>query len=258
MPNLLKQNSELRADRIWNWTLPAWVTKMPDGTNINVCPSAGACAKVCYARNGTYNFKGVKAAHTRNLSMVRDDLNKWGELMKQELRHKKFSPSGVARFDEEQLAALALNARDAIWAEVGGAAVRIHDAGDFFSAEYLLKWLEIAEEFPLIVFYAYTKEVLKFRELVERKAPANFKWVYSMGGKHDSIINLDTERHADVFPTMEMLLERGYTPQTESDLYAVLLPTTRIGVPANNIPAFKKIMQGKSFSEIQKNRKTHD
>jgi hypothetical protein len=26
-PNLLTQNSELRKDRIWNWTLPAWVVR---------------------------------------------------------------------------------------------------------------------------------------------------------------------------------------------------------------------------------------
>lgn len=258
MANLLKQNSELRADRIWNWTLPAWVTKMPDGSNLNVCPSAGACAKVCYARNGTFNFKNVKEAHTRNLVMVKDNLPEWGAAMRKELSHKRFAMSQKPRFNQEELDRLQLDSWTSIWANEGGAAVRIHDSGDFFSSEYLLEWLAIARDFPTILFYAYTKEVLKFRELVEGKAPNNFKWVYSMGGKYDSLINLDKERHADVFPTMEMLENAGYTAQTDNDLYAVLLPTTRIGVPANNIPAFKKIMQGRSFSEIQKNRQVHD
>jgi hypothetical protein len=52
-PLLLTRNTELREDGIWNWTLPAWVVRLADGRSFNVCPSAGACAKVCYARNGT-------------------------------------------------------------------------------------------------------------------------------------------------------------------------------------------------------------
>ena len=94
---LLKQNSELKADRIWNWTLPAWVTTLDDGRVINVCPKASACAKVCYARNGTYNFKNVKAAHQRNLKLVLDDLDLWLNLMREELAHKRMRPSGKAR-----------------------------------------------------------------------------------------------------------------------------------------------------------------
>jgi hypothetical protein len=66
-PPLLTQNSELRDDGIWNWTLPAWVVRLSDGRSFNVCPSAGACAKVCYARNGTYLFPAVAAAHLDNL-----------------------------------------------------------------------------------------------------------------------------------------------------------------------------------------------
>ena len=36
--------------------------------------------------------------------------------------------------------------------------VRIHESGDFYSQEYLDKWVEIARKNPSIVFYAYTKQ----------------------------------------------------------------------------------------------------
>lgn len=35
--------------------------------------------------------------------------------------------------------------------------VRIHSSGDFFSAEYAAMWARIAERFPDVVFYCYTK-----------------------------------------------------------------------------------------------------
>jgi hypothetical protein len=41
---LLTQNSELKPDGIFNWTLPAFAIKLTDGSNFNVCPQAGACA----------------------------------------------------------------------------------------------------------------------------------------------------------------------------------------------------------------------
>jgi hypothetical protein len=190
--------------------------------------------------------------------MVKDDLAGWSAAMREELSHKRFNPTGTPRFTDDQVTMLKLDRWAQEWASKGGAAVRIHDSGDFFEAAYLLEWLDIADQFPHILFYAYTKEVLMFRELVDGETHPNFRWVYSMGGKHDALVDVDRERHADVFPTMEALIEEGYTPQTENDLYAVLLPTTRIGVPANNIPAFKKFMQGKSFAELQRSRKRHD
>ncbi|MEU6405406.1 hypothetical protein [Streptomyces sp. NPDC046985] len=49
---LLTQNSQLRKEGIFNWTLPAFDVKLPDGSNFNVCPQAGACASLCYAPAG--------------------------------------------------------------------------------------------------------------------------------------------------------------------------------------------------------------
>lgn len=248
---LLRQNSELRADRIWNWTLPAHAVRLTDGRTLNVCPNAGACAKFCYALNGTYLFRNVRAAHERNLLMVLDRLDEWKQAMLTELSAKRFRPNG-----QERLAGYDLQLDE--WAENwrinGGAAIRVHDSGDFFNVEYLNAWMDIARQTPDVLFYAYTKEVTLFRDHVVGVAPTNFRWVYSMGGKQDSLINKDTERHADVFKDVDEIVANGYTSQDENDLLCILLPTTRVGIPANNIAHFKKKMAGKSFSELEEER----
>lgn len=250
---LLRQNSELRADRIWNWTLPAFVIKMEDGRSMNVCPKAGACAKFCYALNGTYLFKNVRAAHERNLRLVLDELPVFKSRMIEELKAKRFRANGVERFPEYELG---LDDWADEWRIAGGAAVRIHDSGDFFSVDYLNAWMEIAEATPDVLFYAYTKDVTMFRAHAVGRAPVNFRWVYSMGGKEDALVDKDTERHADVFPNIADLEAQGYMNQEDSDLLAILLPTTRIGIPSNNIAHFNKKMDGRSFSELQTERDT--
>jgi hypothetical protein len=247
---LLTQNGELRKDGIWNWTLPAWVVELPDGSHFNVCPNAGACAKFCYARNGTYLFPKVRGKHLRNLLLVRDD-PKWTEAIAEELAHKRFDPKGIIREIPGLDSVEHLSQEVQEWILSGGAAVRIHDSGDFFSREYLQGWIDLADRFPYILFYAYTKEVTM---LEETDLPPNFLTCYSMGGKEDRLIDKDTMRHADVFPDLETLEEAGYVSQDASDLLCVLLPTTRIGIPQNNIRHFQKKLAGRTFSQAQEER----
>ena len=40
--------------------------------------------------------------------------------------------------------------------------VRIHDSGEFYSQEYVDKWVTIAKHFPKVTFYAYTKRLKDF------------------------------------------------------------------------------------------------
>jgi hypothetical protein len=47
--------------------------------------------------------------------------------------------------------------------------------------DYLRAWLQICRNRPDVNFYAYTKEVRRFRRLVEPDPPPNFLWVYSYG-----------------------------------------------------------------------------
>ncbi|MFM9462838.1 GP88 family protein [Streptomyces scabiei] len=222
---LLTQNRQLRAEGIFNWTLPAWGGRFQDGTTYNACPEAQACAKLCYARVGTYRWPVVLAAHERNMWMVKHALADWEAQMAEELRHKRYR----------------------------GKWIRLHDSGDFFSDEYLEAWLRIMRNAPEDTwFYCYTKSVSRFRRLVEPNPPKNFLWCYSLGGKEDKLLDLETDRHADVFPSVKELEEAGYTDQTESDLLSVLSDSHMVGIPANRIPMLLKRQGSETFSSLQR------
>lgn len=88
-----------------------------------------------------------------------------------------------------------------------------------------MQWLELIRGAPQgQTFYAYTKEVSRFQRLVEPNCPANFKFVYSLGGKEDHLIIKELDRHADVFPDTSSLEAAGYSSQEASDLLAVFGP----------------------------------
>lgn len=62
---------------------------------------------------------------------------------------------------------------------------RIHVGGDFFNKNYLEAWLQVANYYPDIIFYAYSKSVPYF---LNRKLPENFRVTFSKGGKYDDIL----------------------------------------------------------------------
>jgi hypothetical protein len=221
--SLLSTNAELRKHKIAVWSIPALSAELPDGRRVKTCPNAGVCASLCYARSGTYRFSNVKAAHVRNLQYVLDDPAGWEAEMVAELGKPRHCNG---------------------W-------VRIHDAGDFFAAWYLEAWCRIAVARPDVSFYAYTKEVTMTREArAAGLVPPNFAILFSLGGKEDRLIDLDTERHADVFADMDALIDAGYADQSGDDRLAVLGPQ-RVGIPANNIRHLKKRQGSRSFGELQ-------
>jgi len=246
MSDMLRQNSELRKDRIWNYSIPAWYVMLPSGERFMTCPNAGPCAQFCYARSGTYRFSNVLASHTANLTRYLDDSREWIEALVQELQKRKFRPNGNARDLPMENDSWLQE-----WASKGGAAVRIHDSGDFFDEQYVRDWLEIANKTPDVLFYAYTKEVSLFRSIPEVDTTANFRYLFSTGGLQDHLINPDNDRHADVFPTLQAIEDAGYSSQDENDLLAISLPTPRVGITANNIKHFNKKMNGRRFSELR-------
>jgi len=225
MKPLLTQNSELKADGVFNWSIPAWAVRLSDGRAFNCCPNAGICATLCYARNGTYTFPNVRANHERNLRYVLDYLPLWEQRLIRELQHKRYR----------------------------GKHVRIHDSGDFFSDAYLEAWLRIMRVSPWVTFYAYTKEISRFKRLVEPDSPANFLWIYSLGGKEDHLIDKERDRHAEVFPTEAAAQAAGYVTQEASDLFAIY-SAKRVGIIANNIPHFRKKQGNETFGSLQERR----
>jgi hypothetical protein len=155
--------------------------------------------------------------------MLLDDLSAWKQLMAEELLSQRYKDKYV----------------------------RIHDSGDFFSGEYLDAWILLAGINPSVTFYAYTKEV----EMVKkRKLPDNFKILFSMGGKQDHLIDVERDRHAEVFPSLEALEAAGYADQGDSDLLAITLPTNKMGIVANNIPHLKKRQGNETFGSLEVRR----
>jgi hypothetical protein len=133
----------------------------------------------------------------------------------------------------------------------GGKWVRIHDAGGFYSDDYLRAWLSIARVTPDVTFYAYTREVNRFRRIVEPDCPPNFLYLFSLGGREDHLVDRDVDRHCDVFPDRSSALAAGYTPQTGDDRDSVRLLTNKVAVVANNIPQLRRKQGVATFGQLQ-------
>jgi hypothetical protein len=75
--------------------------------------------------------------------------------------------------------------------------IRVHVAGDFFSAAYFMAWMEVARRNPERLFYAYTKSLhvwVKCQGLI----PDNFVLTASLGGKFDHLVDKHDLRSAVV------------------------------------------------------------
>lgn len=79
--------------------------------------------------------------------------------------------------------------------------VRIHESGDFFSREYLMAWILVAQTNPNLDFYCYSKSLEFFLGLT---LPENFYLTASYGGKFDHLIDEDCfPRYAKVVNSIE-------------------------------------------------------
>jgi hypothetical protein len=225
--NLFTQNSDLKKSGIFGWTLPAHWATLSNGERFNTCKNAGICGAFCYAKTGTFQFINVKKAHVEKLELVLNNRELWLEMIGEELKKSKYS----------------------------GKFIRVHDAGDFFSEDYLLDWLWIAKNNPQCTFYAYTKEVSMIKRNQEAKlVPENFIFIFSFGGKEDHLIDKNSDRHSDVFTDYEKMIADGYVDICEDDKQAAINPNHRIGLFRNNIPHLIKKMNGKTFSEWSKSK----
>ena len=84
-------------------------------------------------------------------------------------------------------------------------AVRIHDSGDFYSQEYVDKWVTIVKRFPNLKFFALTKRATDF-DFSELKSLPNFYLIDSLKfgrlnyGHLDDILRLAKKYDAYVCP----------------------------------------------------------
>lgn len=222
--NIFSQNAYLRKVGVYSWNIPAHFVKFEDGSKFYTCPNAGVCGALCYAKAGAYQFGNVKRNHIEKLRWVLDDMPGWKEAVNKELGKMKYTRKFI----------------------------RIHDAGDFFSREYAEAWIDIASSNGQCRFYAYTKEVDLFKNQLKDLIPRNFTLIYSFGGKQDHLIDKETDRHSDVFLSLDELLQAGYVPVQSDDTLACTHPNNKIGLVSNNIPHLRKKQGTKRFSEFAK------
>ena len=151
-----------------------------------ICPLAGECVKYCYAQKGAYIWSNVSPAFEKRLQATMK--NDFIDVMIKEIKKKK--------------------------AEY----VRVHDSGDYYSKEYLLKWFEIAERMPHIKFYSYTNNVNQIKSI--KNIPSNYDFIFSDGGKQKRLIDKIKDRHSKVFKSVKELIKAGYKDAHDYDLYA--------------------------------------
>lgn len=167
--------------RLFNWTLPAYKSK----SGKVICRSAGECAKFCYARKGAYIWSNVNKAHEERYEFSKTD-----------------------QFVDAMIAAIKQKRADYI---------RVHDAGDYYSTEYAMKWIAIAKALPNVRFYSYTNEV---NTALKLDFPENFDFIFSDSGKQTHLVDKRKHRHTAIFKTSSDLLSAGYVNASEYDLYA--------------------------------------
>lgn len=186
-----RNNSKLRKDGIISWGLPAYRSQ----SGRIVCPQASSCILGCYARAGHYTFGRTPVAREHNLDyLISDKKNEFRNFI-------HLIKEDIVRFPKTRRA------------------IRIHDSGDFFHQNYFLAWVEIANEFPNIRLYGYTKMISMLnnnRHII----PDNMNLVQSVGGKQDHCID-KSYPHAVIFPTLQSLKFARYIDGYSSDLPAL-------------------------------------
>ncbi len=209
---MLTQNTKMRKSSnsthtVVNFSIPAFMSK----SGFRTCPNAGLCTIGCYARQGAYIWTPVRRKHEANLAATQSQ--EFTDLMILEIK----------QWLKRKL--------------VKTLVVRIHDSGDFYSEEYLNKWLEIMTHFrdDNVRFYAYTKQVKMF---TGRVTPDNFRVIFSFGGRQDSLIR-DTSYHARVFKTHKELRNARYLNASSDDMVAAFGNSTRIGLVYHGNKSFK-------------------
>jgi hypothetical protein len=121
--------------------------------SVLTCPGAGECLHFCYSKKASIQYPNARNSRLRNYHFTKDE-------------------SFVSTLSEY------LNKRSE-------PIVRVHTDGDFYSQEYLNKWIEIAKASPNKRFYGYTKSFkLDFSAL-----PSNMKVIQSYGSTYDDLID---------------------------------------------------------------------
>lgn len=174
--NAKMEKSATEGEIIYDLTLPALSGIVVDEdtgdfVEITTCPGAGACQLFCYARKGGYvMFPASSMSAAQALNFLVNDPDGYMSTVNREIGtiKKKTDKHGI------QLV------------------VRWHDAGDFFSKEYLDLAYKVAEANPDVMFYAYTK----MADVATGDSPENFLINFSSGSKRGQEKKVELQKAA--------------------------------------------------------------
>ena len=155
---------------------------------VNTCPGAGSCKVDCFAmKGGKVQFKAAWQSDGRILTYLLNDPDGFFNQLSAEItKESDAGKKGDKKFPNG-------------WQTT----VRWHDAGDFFSPEYLDMALKMAAKHPDVKFYAYTK----MAGAALAKKPDNFIINWSEGAHTSqekqvkaSDANLDKTKNSRIVP----------------------------------------------------------
>lgn len=135
-----------------------------DFIEVTTCPNAGACKVYCYALRGNYiRFEAPYWNAARKLNFLVNDPTGFKNQVATEVRYLQKRHQK----DNSKLV------------------VRWHDAGDFFSPSYFKIAKELADEFPTVDWYGYTKAAHPFKD------DSNVTMNFSYDAKPDQKYQID-------------------------------------------------------------------
>ena len=196
--SLLKQNEKMKHsngefEQFFNVGFAALVgIALDEQTNnlivVNTCPGAGSCKVECFAmKGGKIQFKAAWQSDGRILTYLLNDPDGFFNQLSNEI---SIEASAAAKGDKK-------------FPNGWQTTVRWHDAGDFFSPEYLDMALKMAAKHPDVKFYAYTK----MAGAALAKKPDNFiiNWSEGANTAQEKQIkaqdpNLDTTKNSRIVP----------------------------------------------------------
>jgi hypothetical protein len=174
--NAKMEKSATEGEIVYDITLPALGGIVMDEetgefVEIKTCPGAGECQLYCYPRKGSYvMFPASSMSAARALNFLVNDPTGYMAMVDKEIKTIK------AKTDKHKIRLV----------------VRWHDAGDFFSKEYLDLAFKVATNNPDVKFYAYTK----IGDVVTGSKPANFIINFSTGAQSKEVKKVQMHKQA--------------------------------------------------------------
>ena len=166
----------------WEGPIKGGKFKRPASWDKNIKPGPQA-EIMCYAARAQGQYPGANVQAFKNLDLLKKMKTK--EKMAN-LIIKSMEYHGLANTD----------------------ILRIHEAGDFFSQDYLDAWIEVAKRMPQTLFYAYTVS-LPYYMARKDSLPKNFKIIASMDKHNEKFILDNGLRYSRVVGSEEEARELG-------------------------------------------------